>query len=114
MAKLPTDISETIWKLKRQLADIIEEAKAAEFVLFQTFGETERTIVYLDDLQSVAEQGTERFSQFSSLQIRIFNAQPQVPTDILELVIRLIATTEARLPALNQSIQEIKTEWNLR
>ena len=113
MAKLPNEVSETIWRLKRQLADVIENARTAEFALFNTFGETERTIVYLDDLQSVAEQATERFSQFSSLQIRIFNVQPHVPGDMLELVMQSISNTEARLPALEQSIQEIRTEWEL-
>jgi hypothetical protein len=113
MAKLPTNISETIWTLKRRLASIIDNARSAEFVLFGTFGEMERTIVYLDELQSVAEQGTERFSQLSSLQIRIFNVQPQVPGDMLELVTQVIANTEARLPALEQSIQEIRSEWEL-
>jgi hypothetical protein len=33
---------------------------------------------------------------------------------MLELVIRTIDNTEARLPALEQSIQEIRTEWELR
>jgi len=59
MAKLPNDIFETIWRLKRQLADVIDNARTAEFSLFDTFGETERTMVYLDELQSVAEQATE-------------------------------------------------------
>jgi hypothetical protein len=113
MAKLPNDISETIWGLKRKLADVIDNARSTEFFLFDTFGETERTIVYLDDLQSVAEQASERFSQFSSLQIRILNVQPHVPEDMLELVTRVIENTEARLPALEQSIQEIRTEWEL-
>lgn len=113
MAKLPNDISETIWRLKRQLADVIDNARSAEFSLFDTFGETERTMVYLNELQSVAEQATERFSQFSSLQIRILNVQPHVPEDMLELVTRVIKNTEERLPALEQSIQEIKTEWEL-
>jgi hypothetical protein len=113
MAKLPNDIPETIWGLKRKLAHVIDNARSAEFFLFDTFGETERTIVYLDDLQSVAEQATERFSQFSSLQIRISNVQPHVSEDMLELVTRLIESTEARLPALEQSIQEIRTEWDL-
>lgn len=113
MAKLSNDISEAIWRLKRELADVIDNARAAEFSLFDTFGETERTIVYLDDLQSVAEQATERFSQFSSLQIRLLNVQPHVPEDMLELVTRVIANAEARLPALEQSIQEIRTEWEL-
>jgi hypothetical protein len=34
MAKISNELSETIWSLKRQLADVIENAKAAEFVLF--------------------------------------------------------------------------------
>jgi hypothetical protein len=113
MAKLPNNISETIWRLKQKLADIIDSARATEFVLLDTFGENERTIVYLDELQSVAEQATERFSQFLSLQIRILNIQPHVPEDMLELMIQLIKNTEARLPALEQSVQEIRTEWEL-
>jgi hypothetical protein len=113
MAKLPNDISETIWRLNRTLADVIDNARSAEFTLFNTFGETERTIAYLDDLQSVAEQATERLSQLSSLQIRILNVQPHVPEDMLELVIQVVKNTEARLPALEQSIQEIRTEWEL-
>lgn len=113
MAKLPNDISETIWRLKRQLADAIENSRNAEFVILDRFGETERTIIYLDELQSVAEQATDKFSQFSSLQILIFNVQPHVPRDMLELVMQAIENTEARLPALEQSIQEIKTEWKL-
>jgi hypothetical protein len=47
MAKLSLDISETVWRLKRQLADVINNARAAEFFLFNTFGETERTIFIL-------------------------------------------------------------------
>jgi hypothetical protein len=113
MAKLPNNTSEIIWVLKRQLADVIENARATEFALFDRFGETDQTIAYLEDLQSVAEQATERFSQFSNLQIRVFNVQPQVPRDMLESVLQVIANTEARLPALAQSIQEIKTECDL-
>lgn len=113
MAKLPKDIYETIWRLKRQLADVIENSRDAEFVILDRFGETENTILYLDELQSVAEQATEKFSQFSRLQILIFNIQPQVPGDMLEILMQAIENTEARLPALEQSIQEIKNEWNL-
>mgnify|MGYP006880102928 CR=1 FL=1 len=51
MAKLPNDIYETIWRLKRQLADVIENSRDAEFVILDRFGETERTIIYLDELQ---------------------------------------------------------------
>ena len=92
---------------------MIENTRDAEFVILDRFGETERTIIYLDELQSVAEQATDKFSQFSIIQIRIFNIQPYVPRDMLELVMQLIGNTETRLPALEQSIQEIKTEWKL-
>jgi hypothetical protein len=113
MAKLPSEISETIWTLKRQLLDLVEEATTAEYALFDRFGETERTISYLDELKSVAEQATDRFSQFSRLQVRMSNSQPIVPRDMLELVTEIIANTQNRLPALERSIQEIKTEWRL-
>jgi hypothetical protein len=113
MAKLSNETSETIWSLKRQLAKVIENAKATEFALFDTFGENERTDSYLADLQSVAEQATDRFSQLTTLQIRSFNAQPQISNDMLDFIKQVIAKTEARLPALEQSIQEIKIEWKL-
>jgi hypothetical protein len=113
MAKIPNEISETIWRLKRQLADVIEDAKSAEYLLFAQCGETERTISYLNDLQSIAEQATDRFTQFSTLQIRILNVQPRVPLDMLEILEQAIASAELRLPALQRSIQEIKIEWRL-
>ena len=113
MAKLSTETTETLWHLKRQLLDIVDEATAVEFVIFERFGETDRTISYLDELKSVAEQATARFSQFSSIQLRIADAQPAAPPDMLELVTEVIANTQQRLPALERSVQEIKTEWRL-
>jgi hypothetical protein len=113
MAKLPNTLNETFWSLKRQLLEIADQAKAAEFILLQNFGETGRTIPYLEELQSVAEQANERFSQFSNIQIRIANAQPDIFPDTLELTNRIIINTTERIPALKRSIEEIKTEWRL-
>jgi hypothetical protein len=67
MAKLSNEMAETFWLLKRQLLDIIDEATAAEFLLFERFGETDRTMSYLDELKSVSEQATARFSRFSTI-----------------------------------------------
>jgi hypothetical protein len=113
MAKLPQEKAENILHLKRQLLEIIDEAKTCEFALFEAFGETERTITYLDELQSIAEQATERFSRFSTLQIRIANTQPPILPDMLDLVNEVIENTQQRNPALERSIQEIKQEWRL-
>jgi hypothetical protein len=92
MAELPGDMSETIWRLQRQLANVIDRARYAEFFIFDTFGETEQSIIALDELQSIAEQATDQFSQFSSLQLRIFNVQPTVSNDMLEFVGRIISS----------------------
>jgi len=47
MAKLPEETTETINSLKQQLLDIVDEATAVEFALFERFGETDRTIIVL-------------------------------------------------------------------
>jgi hypothetical protein len=73
--------------------------------LFQTF-----PIPLINDRTNKA---TDRFSQFSTFQSRIANAQPPVPSDIIELVNRTVETTQARIPALERSIQEIRQEGEL-
>lgn len=113
MAKLPAETTETIWRLKRQLLDIVDEATAAEAMLFSRYGETSETIIALDELKSVAEQAASRFSQLSSLQLRIAEAQPSVAPDMLELVTEVIAHTQDNVPALERSVQEIKLDWSL-
>lgn len=90
----------------------MDEATAAEFSLFERFGETDSTIIVLDELKDIAEQAQARFSQFSSLQLRIADAQP-IPLDMLELLMRVITNAQQRIPALERSVEEIKIEWSL-
>lgn len=45
--------------------------------------------------------------------LRIADAQPPAPPDMLELVTEVIANTQQRLPALERSVQKIKSEWRL-
>ena len=89
MAKLSLQTAQTIWNLQHQLLEIIDTARTLELSLFEAFGETDRTIPYLDELQNIAQQATERFSRFSTLQTRIANTQPPIPRDLLEIVDRL-------------------------
>lgn len=88
MSQLPQEKAEIIWELKRQLLEIL--------------------------VQSVSEQATERFFQFSTLQIRIANAQTSIFPDMLDLVNTVIENTQQKIPALKRSIEEIKQEWNLQ
>jgi hypothetical protein len=113
MAKLSPETAQTIWDMQHQLLEIIDTARTLELSLFDAFGETEDTIPFLDELQSIAQQAIERFSLFSTLQIRVANAQPPISSDILRVVDRSIQTTQQKIPALNRSIQEITQEWRL-
>ena len=113
MAKLSLVTAQTIWDLQHQLLEIIDTAKTLELLLFEAFGETELTVAYLDELQSIAEQATERFSRFATLQIRVANTQTLIPAALLTMVDRSIQTTQQKIPALKRSIQEIRQEWKL-
>jgi hypothetical protein len=113
MAKLSLETAQTIWDLQHQLLEIIDTARTLELSLFEAFGETERTIPYLDELQSIAQQATERFSRFSILQIRVANTQPPIPQALLKVVDVAIKSTQQKIPALKRSNQETIQEFNL-
>ncbi len=113
MAKLPPQISETIWTLLRQLLTIVEDAGAAEYTLLERFGETEATLGYLNELKTVSLDAATRYSQLFKIRLRIAEVNPTAPNDMLRLVDRAITQNQLRIPALERSIQEIKTEWNL-
>ena len=112
MAKFPRELAEIIWNLKRQLLDIVD-ATAAELTLFQLFGETSDTMPFLDELKRVAERATPWFSRLSNFQLRIAESQPTIPADMLNLVYQSIERIQIEIPAMERSIQEVKTEWNL-
>jgi len=85
MAKISPEIQAMIWELKQQLLEIVDEAKATELKLLNRFGETDRTIVALEQLTEIATQATVRFSQLSTLLIRIAESQPIANRDLLRL-----------------------------
>jgi hypothetical protein len=113
MAKLSPETAQIIWDLQPQLLEIIDAARTLELSLFEAFGETEDTLPFLDELQSIAQQAIDRFSLLSTLQLRVANTQPPISSDIIGLVDRSIQITQQKIPALERSIQEIKQEWNL-
>ena len=113
MAKVPENISETIWLLKRQSLDIVQQATEIEYILFDLFGETESTFAYLDEMKNIAESATSLYIRLFRLHLQIIQSQPQASNDLLGLLYQTIETTSVRLPALKRSIQEVKQEWRL-
>ncbi len=114
VAKLSKETKITIRNLKEQLLDLVDESKDTEYQILERFGENSATISTLEQLTEIAEQARTRFSQLSNLQLRIAEAQPSIPSDLLKLMNEAIANIQNRIPALERSIEEIKLDWQLQ
>ena len=55
MAKISIEFQSTIRNLQQALLYIVDDAKAVEFILLERYGETEQTIVVLDELSAIAK-----------------------------------------------------------
>jgi hypothetical protein len=113
MAKLPEEITETIWFLQKKTWEILEEATATEYRLFSLFGETGETLTYLDEMKNVAEIATASHSRLFRLHLQIAQSQPIASKSLLQLIEQVILETQTRIPAWERSIEEVKLEWNL-
>ncbi|PSF36219.1 hypothetical protein C7H19_13480 [Aphanothece hegewaldii CCALA 016] len=76
-------------------------------------GETDRTLIVLDETKNISLEASARFNQICNLQLRIAEAQPIATSDILELLAYTIERTQTRIPAWERSIEEVKLDWNL-
>ncbi len=113
MAKLPRDTTETINLLKQQAINILDAAGRVELTLFEQQGENDETLSFLEELKTVAEDATSAFSQLSILQLNIARTQFTADPDMLKLLIQAIGRTEARIPAWERSVEEVKIEWKI-
>jgi hypothetical protein len=113
MAKLSSETTENINNLKQLSLEIVDEATSVELIIFEMFGETEQTLSFLDEMKNVADEAATLFSRLSTIQLQIAQIQPIPTSDMLGLLTQVIAKTQARIPALRRSIEEVKQEWNL-
>jgi hypothetical protein len=112
MAKLGTETTEIINRLKQRSLDIVDEATAIEFKIFERFGESELVLSYMDEMKNVAEEAIALLSRLSTLQLQVARSQPTAAPAMLELLEQAIQRTLVRIPALERSIQEVRMEWN--
>lgn len=113
MATLPPDTSASISLIKSRCLLIINLATKTEWQLFNNFGETEETLVVLSELKTVAQEASDAFSRFSSLQLKVASAQPDISPALAKLFIDSKERVEARIPAWQRSIEEILSTWRL-
>lgn len=113
VAKLPEQTLTTIFNLQRRLMQLIDEAKATEWALLQRYGETEESVIELEQLQSGAERLRDSYLRLSKLLLAISEVQPTAPAAMLELLAKAIEQGAATAEAVEASTQESKRIWNL-
>ncbi|OCR00500.1 hypothetical protein BCD67_10935 [Oscillatoriales cyanobacterium USR001] len=113
MAKLPAETIASILNLQARLLAGIDVAKAAEFAIFEQYGETEGTATVLEQLQNAAERLRNPYSRFYTLLLRISESQPMASSAMLNLLAQTIEQAQAALAASAASVQEAKIDWNI-
>ncbi|ACK68243.1 conserved hypothetical protein [Rippkaea orientalis PCC 8801] len=113
MAELPIEITTTVLELQKQLLSIIHKTTATAFTLLESYGETEKTIVSLNDLDNIRERANTYYSRFYTLLLRIADSQPIASNAMLELLDRSIDEAQANIAASEATIREEKRNWNL-
>lgn len=113
MAKLPSQTLTTIFNLQQRLVELIDEAKAAEYNLFEEYGETEETLPELEQLQNGAERLRNPYSRLSTFALAIAKAQPVAPNAMLNLLERTLEDASVTANPVEASTNESKRIWNL-
>ncbi len=113
MAKLSSETLTTIFELQRRLIELIDQAAETELTLFERYGETETTLIELEELQNTRERLRTPYVQINTLLLKIAEYQPTAPDAMLSLLTRTVEVTQASADASQASILEIKRDWTL-
>jgi chaperonin cofactor prefoldin len=113
MAKISAKLLNNLVDLQQLLLESVNEAKLSEYSLLERFGETTETVSTLDELTAIAQQSADLYTQISRLLLQVSEIQPAITPTMLELLTERVETIESRVPALSQSIKEIKSDWGL-
>lgn len=113
MAQLPDETTTTVLSLQRRLLAIINQATATGFVILKQYGETETTIIDLEQLQNARERAETYYSRFYTLLLRIAESQQIAAAVMLGLLARSMEEAQATTAASEATIQEAKRDWNI-
>jgi uncharacterized protein YPO0396 len=113
MAKMSLQTLNSIFKLLQRLVTLIDEVKSSEFSLFETVGETEETLLELEQLQNAVERLRHSYARLHTLALSIAEAQPLAAIAMLELLDRSVKEASATADAVEATNQETKQIWNL-
>ena len=88
MAELSPETITAIFELQQLLLQIIDRASNLEFAILEQFGETETTIIELDEIQNVKERASSYYTRLYQLLLQIYQSQPVADSATLELLTR--------------------------
>jgi hypothetical protein len=112
MAKLSDPILTNIFTLQRQIIECIDATTAMHFKLLTQEGETDETLSELEELQSIKERLLSPYSRLHTLVLKAAESQPVASKDVLNLLDKSMASTEAALDGSIASLQEIQRNWS--
>ena len=113
MTKLPTEVTTLVLELQRQLLTTIHETTATTFLLLERYGETEQSILFLDDFDNIRERANTYYSRFHTILLRIADAQLIVSNAMIKLLERSINEAQATIDESEATINEEKRNWDL-
>ena len=113
MAQLDSQSNQELNRLLEALLEIVDQSKNVEFLLLDGQGENMETMNALDELAEITQQATELYQQVGVLRLRIAEAQPVIPGDMLAWSTGRLEFIQNRIPALRQSIAEVQRNWML-
>ena len=112
MARLPDSVLTNVFTLQRQIIESIDATTAMEFKILEQEGETAATLSELEELQRIRERLLSPYSRLHTLVLKVAESQPIASNDVLNLLYKSIASTEAALDASIASLQEIQRNWS--
>lgn len=113
MANLPDETVTIVFNLQRRLWELINEATAADWTILEQYGETERTMPALDHLENARERLKSSYSRLHNLMLLVGEAQPVANSATLNLLRETIERSQATIPAIEATIQEVKRDLDL-
>jgi len=113
MTQLPEQTTTIVLNLQRRLLAIINHATAAGYIILEEYGETEATLIDLEQLQNAGVRAQTYYSRFYTLLLRIAESQPRATTAMLELLARTIEEAHYTADALEATVQEVKSDWDI-
>ncbi len=112
MAYLPDEILAKIDTLQRQLLQLIHQTTITGYTILESYGETENTIVSLDQLQNVRERARAYYTRLYRLLLQI--AESVIASSAtMELLAQSMEETQSIIDAGKATVAETQIDFNL-